>query len=101
MKVVKISEAKAHLSRHLEFVRSGGRVRIMDRDVPVADIVPVERARRVDEHDDEALLQSLERRGLLRRGKRGVLPRELFRPGPRDPEGAVLSALLEERRDGR
>lgn len=97
MRQVKISEAKAQLSKHLEFVRRGGHVRIFDRDVPVADLVPI--AASTTAGDDEALLADMERRGVVRRGKPGRMPAEIFQPGP---SGAgVLDALLEERREGR
>jgi prevent-host-death family protein len=99
MKVVKISDAKANLSRYLDLVRGGGRVRIVDRDVPVADIVPIEPVS--SREDDEAWVASIERRGVGRRGKRGPVPAEIWRAGPKDREGGVVAALLEERRGGR
>ena len=96
MKQVKISEAKAQLSKHIAYVRRGGRVRIFDRDVPVAELVPIEAT---GASDDEALLAEMEHRGVVRRGKPGPLPADLFQPGP---SGATVSAaLLEERREGR
>ena len=73
MKVVKTSDAKNNLSRHLEYVRQGGRVRILDRSTPVADLVPIETTAGAP-NSDEALLASLARRGLLRTGKPGPVP---------------------------
>ncbi len=73
-------------------------MRILDRDTPVADLVSVEPSMAGD--DEEALLQSLARRGLIRLGKGGPLPRELA-PGPGGPEAGVLDELLEQRRTGR
>jgi antitoxin (DNA-binding transcriptional repressor) of toxin-antitoxin stability system len=99
MKQVKISDAKNNLSRHLDYVRRGGRIRILDRDTPVADLVPVQASPEGD--DDAQLLASLERRGLLRRGEGGPLPRDLFRPGPGGPRSGVLASLLAERRSTR
>ena len=102
VKQVKISEAKNNLSRYIKYVSRGGRVRILDRDVPVADLVPVEAHIASDE--DSRLLADLARRGLVRLGERGPLPRELLRPGPRGKRGRagarVLAALLEERENG-
>lgn len=97
MRSVKIGEAKNQLSRHLAYVRRGGRVRIYDRDVPVADLVPVP----ADEANAGEWLIDLERRGVVRRGDGKALPRELLEPGPPDASEAVLAALLLERRDGR
>ncbi|MBI4615881.1 MAG: type II toxin-antitoxin system Phd/YefM family antitoxin [Planctomycetes bacterium] len=96
MKTVKITEAKNNLSRYLEYVRRGGRVRILDRDTPVADLVPVELEGTEDE--DDAVIASLVRRGLVRPGKKGPIPRDLLAPGPSVP-GAV-ETFLEERRHG-
>jgi prevent-host-death family protein len=41
-KRVKISELKAHLSEYLRHVRRGHTVEVMDRDTPVARVVPYE-----------------------------------------------------------
>ena len=49
--------------------------------------------------DDDALLADMERRGVVRRGKPGPMPAEIFQPGPAGP--GVLAALLDERREGR
>ncbi len=42
MRSVKIAELKAHLSEHLRYVRRGHVVTILDRDTPVARVVPIE-----------------------------------------------------------
>ncbi len=99
MKTVKISDAKNNLSRYLKYVQKGGRVRVLDRDRPVADIVPVPEAQ--GGTAEERHLADLERRGIIKRGSRGPIPAELLRPGPADPEGLVLQSLIEERRSGR
>jgi antitoxin (DNA-binding transcriptional repressor) of toxin-antitoxin stability system len=102
VKQVNISDAKNNLSRYLELVKQGGRIRILDRDVPVADLVPIV----PDSSDDDGrLIADLVRRGLVRPGEPGPLPPELLRAGPkgrRRRAGArVLEALLEERESGR
>ncbi|MBI4701177.1 MAG: type II toxin-antitoxin system prevent-host-death family antitoxin [Deltaproteobacteria bacterium] len=99
MKLVRIADAKNNLSRHLEYVRAGGRVRILDRNTPVADLVPVDTVEGDDE--DAALLRSLARRGIVRLGDASPFPNDLLRPGPSDPESRLLAALLAERRQGR
>lgn len=99
MKFVKVADAKNNLSRYLRFVQGGGRVRIVNRDTPIADLVPVEPT--PDGGDDEALLADMVRRGVVRAGPRVPLPREILRPGPPDPRGLVLDALLQERRAAR
>jgi prevent-host-death family protein len=40
MSDVRIADLKAHLSEHLRTVRNGGTLTVLDRDTPVARIVP-------------------------------------------------------------
>ncbi len=76
---VGIADLKAHLSRHLRKVRAGRTLTILDRDTPIAAIVPYER---------EA---ALEVRKATRR------PRDLrMPPRPSRPTDS-LSVLLEDR----
>jgi prevent-host-death family protein len=99
MKTASISQAKNQLSALIDAVRHGETIIITDRDRPVAQIVPMQRA---TSEDDEARLARLERAGLLRRPI-APLPKEFFaEPPPKLPAGvSVLEALLEERREGR
>lgn len=41
MKTVRIAELKAHLSEHLRAVQRGSPVTVLDRDTPIARIVPI------------------------------------------------------------
>ena len=41
MSNVRIADLKARLSEHLRSVRNGGTVTVLDRDTPVAQIVPI------------------------------------------------------------
>jgi antitoxin (DNA-binding transcriptional repressor) of toxin-antitoxin stability system len=41
MKSVRIAELKARLSEHLRAVRNGETIAVLDRDTPVAHIVPI------------------------------------------------------------
>ena len=41
MSNVRIADLKAHLSEHLRSVRDGGTVTVLDRDTPVARIIPI------------------------------------------------------------
>jgi prevent-host-death family protein len=41
MSRVRIADLKARLSEHLRSVRNGGTVTVLDRDTPVAQIVPI------------------------------------------------------------
>jgi antitoxin (DNA-binding transcriptional repressor) of toxin-antitoxin stability system len=40
MSTVRIAELKARLSEHLRTVRNGGTLTVLDRDTPIARIVP-------------------------------------------------------------
>jgi prevent-host-death family protein len=42
MRKVRIADLKARLSEHLRYVRRGHVVTVLDRDTPVAQLVPVE-----------------------------------------------------------
>ena len=42
MSDVRIADLKAHLSEHLRSVRNGGTVTVLDRDTPIARIIPID-----------------------------------------------------------
>ena len=42
MKTVGIADLKAHLSQHLRTVRKGRTLTVLDRDAPIARLVPIE-----------------------------------------------------------
>ena len=98
MKRAKIADLKNNLSRYLDHVRGGGSVLILDRDRPIAEIVPLREASSKAAADD-AHLRRLERLGLIRRGT-GGLPSWFGRRKPHRVGGSVLELLLEERRSG-
>jgi prevent-host-death family protein len=85
MRKVRIAELKAHLSAHLKAVRKGATVTVMDRDTPIARIVPYR----------EQAATRLRVRAPLRKLHSTPLPPPLSVPVD------SLSALLEERRDRR
>jgi antitoxin (DNA-binding transcriptional repressor) of toxin-antitoxin stability system len=70
VKQVKIADLKNNLSRHLQYVRTGGEMVIFDRDLPVARIVPIgartaDPRRRQDDYWTEDRVAHLERQGTL------------------------------------
>jgi prevent-host-death family protein len=79
MSRVGIAELKAHLSQHLRAVRRGRTITVLDRDTPVARIVP---------YDAEAPLEV--RRATRKPGELRV-PRQPSRPTD------SLSVLLQDR----
>jgi prevent-host-death family protein len=79
MSNVRIADLKARLSEHLRAVRNGGTVTVLDRDTPVARIVPY-------------AAQSLE----IRKAKRRV--RDLKLPAKPASRTDSLAVLIEDRR---
>jgi antitoxin (DNA-binding transcriptional repressor) of toxin-antitoxin stability system len=79
MKSVRIADLKARLSEHLRSVRNGGTLTVLDRDTPIARIVPF-------------TAQPLEIRKAQRRVRDLKLPRK---PAKRTDS---LAVLLEDRR---
>jgi len=79
MKKVGIADLKAHLSEHLRKVRRGQTLTVLDRDTPVARIVP---------YDNEAPLD-------VRRASRK--PSTLQLPPPPSSATDSLTLLLEDR----
>lgn len=78
MKAVGIADLKARLSEHLKSVRKGGTITVLDRETPVAQIVPV-------------TTEGLEVRRATRR------PRDLTMPAPLSKPTDSLALLLNDR----
>ena len=97
MRKVRIAELKNNLSRYLDHVKAGGTVLVLDRDRPVAHIVPLTTPGPVDAGDER--LTRLERSGLIRRGQGGVTEWLRTHRAVKIP-GGLLKTLLEERRSG-
>jgi antitoxin (DNA-binding transcriptional repressor) of toxin-antitoxin stability system len=99
VKSVEIAELKKNLSRYLDHVKAGRALMVLERDRPVAWIVPLSApsARRAGGND--ARLARLERRAVIRRGT-GGLPDWLGRRRPPRLRGSVLRDVLAERRSG-
>jgi prevent-host-death family protein len=98
MKTASISDAKNRLSELLVRVKRGESILILERDQPIARIVPIEKSA-VDSDDG---LAELERTGVLQRPRRKPGPDLLGSLPPMPDSGAgALAALLAEREDGR
>jgi antitoxin (DNA-binding transcriptional repressor) of toxin-antitoxin stability system len=98
VKYAKIGQLRDGLSRYIDEVREGNEVLVLDRDRPVARIVPAGGARPAPGTDEERLAD-LERRGLLRRG-RGRYPAVLKGTRPAKVRGSVLADHRSERESG-
>ena len=95
VKEAQISEVKNQLSRYLALVRKGEVVRILDRNRPVAQIVPIHYGTEGRPVGSEALAE-MERKGLIRRGTCRI-DREILEADPPGQPAGVLEAFLEER----
>lgn len=99
MRNATVSELKNQLSRYLDYVRRGGRVRVYDRSMPVAELGPP----RWSTSGAKDRIRELEKRGVLHCGPEfgAALPagwHHRRRPGR---PGRVLAALMAERGAGR
>ncbi len=94
----KIGQLKNHLSRYLDLVRAGDEVLVLDRDRPVARIVPLDTVA-PDPGADAARAARLERNGLIRRG-RGQRPAWLGKRRPVRLRESLLTDLLADRERG-
>jgi prevent-host-death family protein len=97
MKIARVSELKASLSKYLARVKKGEEVIVTERGKPVAKLVPI------DDTDvpDQARLRELVRGGLVQLPS-GRLPSTFWRrERPADPGARLRAALLEEREAGR
>jgi prevent-host-death family protein len=98
MKTATISDAKNRLSELLARVKRGETVLILERDQPIARIVPIEKSA----VDADERLAELERSGVLRRPVRKPGPDMLGSLPPMPtPKHSALAALLAERAEGR
>ena len=97
MRTAKISELKARLSAHIEYVKRGEEVLILDRNTPVARLVPA-----VPAGTEDSWMRSLIASGAA------VAPRDpsnraKFEPRPVGPviPQKVIDRVWEEEREGR
>ena len=97
MRTAKISELKAKLSAHIQYVKNGEEVLILDRNTPVARLVspgPVE--------DEDARMRRLIAKGIVTPPK---VPRVKGEKWPEPPGPMVSREVMEqvwrEERDGR
>ena len=98
MKKAGIAELKNNLSRYLDQVKNGESILVLDRNQPVARIVPLHRVPRGTVEQDDRLAR-LERKGLIRRGSGGSAQWLAKRRLVKVP-GSVLQDLLNDRRSG-
>jgi len=97
MRTAKISELKAKLSAHIEYVKRGEEVLILDRNKPVAKLVAAEP---VEDYDERT--RRLIAKGILTPPKKRRVLGEPW-PGPAGPmiSREVMEQVWREEREGR
>ncbi|MEO8184126.1 MAG: type II toxin-antitoxin system prevent-host-death family antitoxin [Deltaproteobacteria bacterium] len=98
MKTASVTELKANLSRYLDMVRRGNEVQVLERGVPIARLVGLERTAVRGAKEEEEKLQRLERAGIIVRGT-GDLRWLLERDPPKIPGADLSEALRADRED--
>ncbi|MCY4612132.1 MAG: type II toxin-antitoxin system prevent-host-death family antitoxin [Nitrospira sp.] len=95
-KTTTVSQLKTSLSAYLRQVKTGEEVLITEYGRPIARLLPIENSVSLSEH-----LQDMEKKGLLKRGEKPLSADFWNLPRPADPQGAVRSAVLSERKESR
>jgi len=96
MRTAKISELKAKLSAHIEYVKRGEEVLILDRDTPVARLVPVPSVEEYDEREKRLIAKGILSPPKVPRVEGEKLPDP---PGPMVPREVMERVWREERGD--
>jgi prevent-host-death family protein len=103
MQMVKIADLKNNLSKHLTRVRRGGMLTVLDRNAPIARIVPIDHGQAGGTEPSERLAE-LVRKGVVTPGDPGRLARWIADnppiKRPKRSAGAVQT-LLDMRRESR
>jgi prevent-host-death family protein len=100
MTTVAKSDLQKDLSQYLDRVSGGEEVIVMDSGKPVARIVPIATAQRVEAHIAE-MVRNGQARPPLESITQEWMDSFLSRPKIEDPDGFILKALLEDRESGR
>ena len=93
---ISVTELKSRLSEHIRRVKGGEEVIVTERGRAVAVLSPIPAS-----ESGQAELVALVESGLVRPAKLRLDKDFLGLPRGSDPRGAVLAALLRDRREGR
>ena len=105
MNAVKIADLKNNLSRHLAHVREGGELTVLDRDTPIARIVPFAprparsgkagNAAATERTESKQRIEELQRLGIIGAGDPGGLAAAVRERQPvKLPKGSPSAADL-------
>ena len=96
MRTAKISELKAKLSAHIEYVKRGEEVLILDRNIPVARLVPVAPVEEYGERERRLIAKGILSPPKVPRVEGDEWPDP---PGPMIPREVMDQVWREERGD--
>ncbi|MGD0630843.1 MAG: type II toxin-antitoxin system Phd/YefM family antitoxin [Terracidiphilus sp.] len=97
MRTAKISELKAKLSAHIQYVKNGEEVLILDRNTPVARLVAVGSLDDYDERTRRLIAKGILTPAKMPRPEGYILPE----PPGRMISDEVMEQVWREERDGR
>lgn len=97
MRTAKISELKARLSAHIEYVKRGEEVLILDRNTPVARLVPAGLPEEYGERERRLIAKGVLSPPKSPRRKRAEWPEP---PGPMISR-EIMDKIWNEEREGR
>lgn len=98
MRVAKIGELKAKLSAHIEYVKRGEEVLILDRDKPVARLVAAHPVADEDERMNRLVAKGIILRPVDPENKEGFVPSPA---GEKPISRQVMDRIWKEERDDR
>src|ERR1700691_2753854 len=98
MRTAKISELKAKLSAHIQYVKNGEEVPIFDRNKPVARLVP---AGAVDDYDERELRLIAKGNLMPRRDPHNLAEFKPTRDGNKPISQEVMDQIWEQERADR
>jgi antitoxin (DNA-binding transcriptional repressor) of toxin-antitoxin stability system len=101
MNTVDVSSLGAQLADVLDLVRNGATIEILDRNVPIARLVPVGPTIEARKSAIPTWLEGLARSGVVKLGAMKGVPEILDKRPPGPAKTGALEALLEDRRTGR
>jgi prevent-host-death family protein len=97
MKIVSVSELKAHLAKYLRLVRRGGEVQVSERGIPIARLIPIGDS--ALEEDDATRLARLVQSGVVRLPEKGGDAAWVLERPPLATTASVSEALETDRNE--
>jgi prevent-host-death family protein len=101
MNTINVSTLRTQLASVLDSVRHGATVEILERNTPIARLIPIEPSAEGRRGAIPDWLERLARAGVVKLGAMKGVPEILDKRPPGPAKTGALEALLEDRRTGR